>query len=401
MATTERNPHHDRRRRPDVLQSADEPRFRELIDALPSAIYTTDAEGLLTHFNAAAARFAGRTPEPGTDRWCVSGKLYHPDGTPMPHSECPMAIAMKSGRALQHAEGVAERPDGERVRFAAYPTPIRNEDGELIGGINVLIDITDLKATEEVLLKQKRMAEAARQEAEAARAEAEKARVQAEEANRAKSLFLATMSHELRTPLNAIMGYVDLLGAGIGGPITDIQREHLDRVTASSRHLLQLIEEVLTFSRLQANRENIDLSTVDLLELVSSTAALVEPLAQTRGLAFDTVVVPDRPTVRTDARKVRQILLNLLSNAVKFTEEGGVHLEVRVSDNGDTTIRVRDTGVGIPPEQQERIFEAFSQVEQLSSSRPGGTGLGLSVTRQLARLLGGDVEIQKIGRAHV
>jgi PAS domain S-box-containing protein len=127
-----------------------EQRFREMIDALPAAIYTTDAEGWLTHFNPAAVEFAGRVPELGTDRWCVSWKLYHSDGTPMPHDTCPMAVALKEGRPVRGAMAIAERPDGTRAWFEPYPTPIRDSRGRIVGGINMIIDITDRKRVEDV-----------------------------------------------------------------------------------------------------------------------------------------------------------------------------------------------------------------------------------------------------------
>jgi PAS domain S-box-containing protein len=126
-----------------------ERRFREMIDAIPAAVYTTDAEGRITHFNPAAVEFSGRTPELGTDRWCVSWKLYHPDGTPMPHDECPMAIALKEGRIVRGAEALIERPDGTRRWFAPYPTPLRDAEGRIVGGINMLVDITERKTAEE------------------------------------------------------------------------------------------------------------------------------------------------------------------------------------------------------------------------------------------------------------
>jgi PAS domain S-box-containing protein len=126
-----------------------ERRFRQMIDALPAAIYTTDAEGRLTHFNPAAVEFSGRTPELGTDSWCVSWKLFYPDGRPMPHDECPMAIALKEGRIVRGAEAIAERPDGKRVWFNPYPTPLRDAEGKIVGGINMLVDITERKLAEE------------------------------------------------------------------------------------------------------------------------------------------------------------------------------------------------------------------------------------------------------------
>ena len=139
----------DRKRAEAALQDS-ERRFREMIDALPAAIYTTDAEGRITHFNPAAASFAGRVPKLGTDEWCVTWKLFHPDGAPMPHDECPMAIALKEGRAVRGVEAIAERPDGTRVWFTPYPTPLRGESGRIVGAINMLVDISERKRAEQI-----------------------------------------------------------------------------------------------------------------------------------------------------------------------------------------------------------------------------------------------------------
>jgi PAS domain S-box-containing protein len=212
-------------------------------------------------------------------------------------------------------------------------------------------------------------------------------------ANAAKGQFLAVMSHELRTPLNAIIGYADLLDAGVAGELNDAQREHLNRVRVGSQHLLRLIEDVLLFSRLEVGRETVYAEPVDLGALLRDSAALVRPLAEQKGLALR-VDAPDEPLVAvTDAGKVHQIVLNLLSNAVKFTDGGEIHA-VLAPGGDDAVITVTDTGIGIAAEHQERIFDVFSQVEQAPTRRVGGTGLGLSVTRNLARLLGGDVMVE-------
>jgi PAS domain S-box-containing protein len=226
-----------------------------------------------------------------------------------------------------------------------------------------------------------------------AHAEAEEARARAEQANRAKSDFLATMSHELRTPLNAIIGYQELLADGITGSVSEAQREQLTRIKASATHLLSLIDELLTFSRFEVGRERAQREPVDVAAVLEEARAIAWPLAKAKGLGF-TVTAPDHPRViETDHGKLKQILVNLLSNAVKFTERGGVTLVAR--DDGDAIrFEVQDTGIGIAGENLERIFETFWQVEQSHVRRAGGTGLGLSVTRRLARLLGGDVSVR-------
>jgi signal transduction histidine kinase len=219
------------------------------------------------------------------------------------------------------------------------------------------------------------------------------ARAEAERANRAKSDFLATMSHELRTPLNAMIGYTDLLLAGVPTEIPPGPRQKVERIGISARHLLGLIEEILTFSRLEAGEEKLEIEEVALDRLLGEVQALSEPLALGKGIRFG-IRHPESPRpLQSDPRKIRQILINLIGNAIKFTTEGEVVL--RVEEVGDQVIfRVSDTGRGISEEFLERIFDPFWQVQGGTTRSTGGTGLGLSVTRRLARLLGGDVDAQ-------
>jgi signal transduction histidine kinase len=224
------------------------------------------------------------------------------------------------------------------------------------------------------------------------RQEAERMRILAEEANQVKAAFLATMSHELRTPLNAIMGYTGLLDAEIAGPLTIGQRQQTGRIETATRHLLQIIEEILTFSRIEAGREEVHLESVDFVPIVVETCKLVEPLATQKALDFS-CHTPDRSIGITDPGKLRQILLNLLSNAIKFTDRGEVRLDVSVTRD-EITFEIRDTGIGIDAAQQQRVFDPFHQVDRMKAQSFGGTGLGLSVSRELARLLGGDITVE-------
>jgi signal transduction histidine kinase len=234
--------------------------------------------------------------------------------------------------------------------------------------------------------------ERARVEAEIAMTQAEAARAEAESANGAKSDFLAVMSHELRTPLAAIMGYQELLADGITGPVTEAQAQQLGRIKASARHLLSLIDEILTFTRLDAGRETVMPETVDLDDALKDAMEIVEPLATAKNLDLRIISPGPGSKVETDVTKVRQILVNLLSNAVKFTEKGTVSVEANMLGK-DFLLRVSDTGIGIQPENIHRIFDPFWQVEQKATRRATGTGLGLTVTKRLANLLGGDVDV--------
>ena len=231
------------------------------------------------------------------------------------------------------------------------------------------------------------------------RAAAESARSDAVAASQAKSDFLAVMSHELRTPLNAILGFSSLMIDGITGPMTEQQLAQLARIRSGGQHLLALIDEILSLTRLEAGREEVRAENADAFAVARETAALAEPMAAIKGLALVAHIPAGACDARTDFTKLRQILLNLLSNAIKFTNEGTVTLSVRVA-RGDLYFSVSDTGIGISPDDRARIFEPFFQVEMSKARRVAGTGLGLSVTRHLARLLGGDVTLrpaEKVG----
>lgn len=232
----------------------------------------------------------------------------------------------------------------------------------------------------------------ARAIAEHARIEAEIARAEAERANTIKTDFLAVMSHELRTPLTAIMGYEELLSDGITGPVSELQRQQLGRINASARHLLGLIDEILTFARVDIGRERVRWESMSVNQTLTDAAALIESLASSKKLNYTIELLNEDQSIQTDGTKLRQMLVNLLSNAVKFTEQGEVRLTTSLRD-GMLEIRVADTGVGIDSANIEYVFEPFWQLEQNATRKSGGTGLGLSVTRKLARLLGGDVSV--------
>jgi PAS domain S-box-containing protein len=220
------------------------------------------------------------------------------------------------------------------------------------------------------------------------------AKERAEAANRSKSDFLATMSHELRTPIGAMTGYTDLVLEGIYGPVTDAQRIHLERVKSVGRHLLNIVEEILLFARVEAGREQTHLSSVDAFQVARDAVAVVDPIAREKGLELVTSIPDTRAMAMTDEVKVRQILINLLGNAIKFTAVGQVSLDARLEDRDGTIVfDVRDTGTGIASNNLEQIFEPFTQLENAYSRTQTGTGLGLPVSRRLARMLGGDLTV--------
>jgi signal transduction histidine kinase len=225
----------------------------------------------------------------------------------------------------------------------------------------------------------------------------------AERANRSKANFLTMISHELRTPMNAVIGFSELISQGLDGPLTARQSEHLGRMQASGAHLLDLIEELLGYAKLEAGREVVIPEPVQLVEIIERTVEIVRPLAEKKSLSIRV----ERPDVRiemyTDARKLRQILLNLLANAVKFTETGEVALIIRVEGvvpPVKIVFEVTDSGAGLSADAQEHLFDAFWQKDPSVALSSGGTGLGLPIARRLARLLGGDVTLAASAEAN-
>jgi len=215
---------------------------------------------------------------------------------------------------------------------------------------------------------------------------------QLEIASRHKSEFLANMSHELRTPLNAIIGFSEVLLQGIFGDVNEKQREYLADVLGSGQHLLSLINDILDLSKIEAGRMDLELTTFAIREALESGLTIVRERAARNGIKLSAVVASDVGTIEADERKVKQILYNLLSNAVKFTPDGGrVDVSVR-ADNGDVRVEVRDTGIGVAAEDQDRIFEEFRQVGRERSRE--GTGLGLTLTKRFIELHGGRIWLE-------
>jgi PAS domain S-box-containing protein len=232
--------------------------------------------------------------------------------------------------------------------------------------------------------------------------DAQSARADAEAANRAKGEFLAVMSHELRTPLNAIGGYAELLELGIRGPITPAQREDLARIQKSQRHLLGLINAVLNYTRVESGVVTYDLEDVPLDETLATCEALTAPQMRARRLTYHYGGCDPRLSVRADAEKVKQIVLNLLTNAIKFTEPGGTVTLECAAEGDRVVVSVRDTGSGISADQLERVFEPFVQVDSRLTRTKEGVGLGLAISRDLARGMGGDLTAEsEMGRGSV
>lgn len=353
--------------------------LRAVIDALPVAIYATDAKGMLTHFNQTAVDFSGRTPQLGSDEWCRKLKLFHPDGTPMPYEESPMAVVLKEGHMLYGVEAIAERPDKTRVHFIAHPTPLRDMSGVIIGGINMLIDITERKRLDQVLIENN--------------LELNKAKNLAEKANRAKSDFLSNMSHELRTPLNAILGFAQLVDAS-NPPLTPSQKRSVAQILQAGWYLLDLINEILDLTLIESGRVPLSIEEVTLNDLMHECQTMVEPQALSRNITLNFSEFTTPFTVSADNTRLKQVLINLLSNAIKYNRpNGSVTVKCFESSPGRAIISVADTGEGLSPEQLSQLFQPFNRLGKENSGEEG-TGIGLVMTKRLVKLMGGKISVR-------
>ncbi len=225
--------------------------------------------------------------------------------------------------------------------------------------------------------------------------ELEKANAELRELDRLKSEFVSTVSHELRTPLNIIIGHAEILQDELFGPLNDHQKRYVDNILNSARHLLELVENILDLSRIESGKLELDMQPFDVVQAVDEVRALLDPLAESKEIRVVVRIDPDLQQIVADRLRFKQILYNLMSNAVKFTPNGGrVDVTVERLPNEWVQIVVRDTGIGIPQEHLETIFERFRQLDSSFSREWEGTGLGLALTREFVRLHGGKIEVQ-------
>jgi signal transduction histidine kinase len=281
--------------------------------------------------------------------------------------------------ARQHGrfedEGWRVRKDGSLFWASVVITALFNAERELVGFAKVTRDLTERKqAQERALADARRVAEI-------------------EAASRAKSDFLATLSHELRTPLNAIGGYADLITAEVAGPIAPTYQDYVGRIKKSQQHLLALVNDLLNLSQVEGGQSEYHLGPIPVRRALDDLHAMILPQAEAKGLSLEVRECADDVIAWADPSRTHQILLNLVSNAIKFTPTGGrLSLMCSVSDN-EIGISVLDTGPGIPEEHQEAIFQPFVQVGRSLTSIREGVGLGLAISRDLARGMSGDVKV--------
>ena len=382
--------------------------YRLLVESVKDyAIFALDPNGYVVSWNPGAQRFKGYTASE------IIGKhfsvFYPPEDLAARKPQIELEIAADVGRLED--EGWRVRKDGTQFWANVVITALRGPDGELVGFAKVTRDLTQRRASElQAVENARRIAveEALRRAAEIRSTELsdlldrtrrqsdeiERRRNEADVANRTKTEFLAAMSHELRTPLNAIAGYVQLLMLGVRGPLTEAQAADLARIQRSQQHLLSLINDILNFSRLEAGAVTYEIGPVPLGRVVDTAAAMIGPQTAAKHIAFTLVPCPPTMLALADESKLEQILLNLLSNAVKFTPAGG-HVSIGCEVEDDHVVaRVQDDGPGIPPDRLADIFEPFVQLDRSLGNPREGVGLGLAISRDLARGMQGDLTVE-------
>jgi len=349
-----------------------ERQLRDLLDNAAEGIHWVGPGGVILWANQAELEMLGYTAEEYIGRNIAE---FHLDRDVIND----MLARLLMGETLRESEARMRRKDGS-VRHVLVNSNAYCENGEFVHSRCFTRDITPIK---EAAAERERLLERER----AARAEAE-------QANRAKSEFLAIMSHELRTPLNAIAGYADLLELGVHGPLADAQREALARIQRSQRHLLGLINEVLNYARIESGNVHYSLGAVVMDDVLRSADALVAPQMSAKELQYEYRGCDRSVIARADPERVQQILLNLLTNAVKFTDRGGhICLECEASTES-VIVRVIDTGVGIPRDKLESVFDPFVQIDTRLTRPQEGVGLGLAISRDLARGMAGDLRAE-------
>lgn len=346
-------------------------RYETLIEMVPQLVWTCLPDGSCDYLSKQWVEYTGMNEKDQLGLHWLD-RVIHPEDRERTLQHWMGAVELRHPYDIEYR---IRRADGEYRWFKTRGSAMRDERGRVVRWFGTCTDIHDVRLLTDELGEAKGFAERASQ---------------------AKSIFLANMSHEIRTPLGAIVGFAELLATAY--PDNPVAQSHVERITRNSKQLARLIDELLDISKIEANRLEVERVPVDLNAAIADAFAAVAFQAREKGIQFEErrlTPIPDR--VFTDPTRLRQILINLVGNAVKFTHEGKVSVDLKVESFADErllVVRVSDTGIGLTPEQRDRLFEPFSQADSSITRRYGGTGLGLALSRELARLLGGDIKLE-------
>ena len=393
-----------------ALLEANEQRYRTVAEALPQIVFTARPDGYTDYLNQNWFAYTGLTQQQSLG-WAWHAAV-HPDDVDRVTERWTKSC--NDGTDFD-AEYRFRRASDDVYRWhLGRAVAVRDGDGRVVKWIGTCTDIDDRKRAENALrqvreqlemLVSVRTNELSRAVTELQSEIAERSRIEdalrvakdsAEAANRAKSDFLARMSHELRTPLNSVIGFSNVLLKSKRSALNTQDREYVGRIASNGTHLLGLINDLLDLSKIEAGRGTLSVSSVDLGELVASTLAQFDNQTQGRDVELIGHVPSGLLPLDTDAQRLRQVLINLVGNALKFTAHGSVSIHVRAdaATSRATRIDVIDTGIGIPLDRQEKIFEAFEQADVGTARRYGGTGLGLAISRALCQLMGYSLDLR-------
>ncbi len=380
----------------EVQARAERDRLNLIIDSVADPIVVTDAVGATSLMNEPAEHLF-TMPERASE---IEQRRVQANDAHFSSFIAGMLVSSDQRRVGEI--GLVDPRTGEPMPVEAIAGKILSDHGELTAVVTILHDQREALEKTKLYEQLKQASDELERKIQAATADIaqqnellRRQAIELEQASALKSQFLANMSHEFRTPLNAMLGYTSMLLQGVAGPIDDPVRRQLGRIESNGRHLLTIINEILDISRIEAGRMPLQISRVKVPELVAEVRSELEPIILRSRLTVTIDLERDLPPLSTDRQKVKQILLNLLSNALKFTHQGSVSIAARRNVRERTiSLSVADTGIGIAPADQSRIFEDFRQLDNSPTRAYGGTGLGLSICSRLAQMLDGRIAVQ-------